>query len=70
MEESIEFYKKKLLTVKPNTVSSKYLKFMIKKLESRQKGVKKSVQNIVRVKKKYKIKKKTKYGRDVFFHIS
>ncbi len=29
MEESIEFYKKKLLTVKPNTVSSKYLKFMI-----------------------------------------
>ena len=58
MEKSIDFYKKKLLTVKPNTVSSKYLKFMIKKLESRQKGVKKSVQNIVRVKKKYKIKKK------------
>ena len=58
MEKSIDFYKKKLLTVKPNTVSFKYLKFMIEKLESRQKGVKKSVQNIVRVKKKYKIKKK------------
>jgi hypothetical protein len=42
MVQSIEFYQKKLLTVKPNTIRFKFMKFMIQKLENEQKGVKKS----------------------------